>query len=172
MAGFNPYAGNFYMQDLQNMKDRIDRTMQQYQQVQNQFMPQQQPPITQNFQIAPNQPQTDLQCAYVNGIDEVKNTFVMKNGIFVNKDLTNMWFKDVTGNVKTFDLKEVIELDEKDRALMEKDNLIDNLQNQINELKGVILYANKQSSPITESDDGITAKEPKRVSRNKSNDEK
>ena len=172
MAGFNPYAGSFYMQDLQNIRDRIDRQMQQYQQNQ-QFMQPQQAPITQNFQIAPNQPQTELQCAYVNGIDEVKNTFVMKNGIFVNKELTNMWFKDVTGDVKTFELKEVIELDEKDRALMEKDNVINDLQKQLNELKGVILYANKQQpSPITEGDDGITAKEPKRVSRNKSNDEK
>ena len=38
------------MQDLQNMKDRIDTTMRQYQNLQHQFMQPQQAPITQNFQ--------------------------------------------------------------------------------------------------------------------------
>ena len=171
MAGFNPYGPNFYMQDLQNMKDRIDRTMHQYQQFQNQFTPSQQPPITQNFQIAPNQPQSELQCAYVNGIDEVKNTFVMKNGIFVNKDLTTLWSKDVTGTVKTYELREVIELDEKDKTILEKDRVIDTLQNQINELKGEISYAKQQyTNTNTESNERVTTNKSSKVSRSKTND--
>ena len=167
MAGFNPYNANFYLQDLQNMKDRIEKQLQQYQ---NQFMQnQQQAPITQNFQIAPTQPQSELQAGYVNNIEDVKNTFVIKNGIFVNKEFTNLWLKDVTGNIKTYDLKEVIELDEKDKALIEKDNMIDALKSQIDELKGVINYAtNKQSN--TERDDVPTTNKPSRVSKNKSDD--
>lgn len=171
MAGFNPYGPNFYIQDLQNMKDRIDRTMQQYQQFQNQFIPQQQAPITQNFQIAPNQPQTELQCGYVKGIDDVKNTFVMKSGIFVDKELKTLWFKDVTGNIKTFSLTEIIELDEKDKALLEKDTVISNLQKEINELKGAINYGNQYTNADTEGNERITTNKSSRVSKSKSNDE-
>ena len=71
------------------MRDSIDRTMQRYQQQQqNQIMPQQPANVTQNFQIAPIQQQNDLQAKYVNDVDEVKNTFVMREGIFINKDMT------------------------------------------------------------------------------------
>lgn len=166
---FNPFMGNFYLQDLQAMKDRIDRTMQNYK---NQYMqPQQQAPITQNFQITPQQNQSELQSAYVNGIDEVKNTFVIKNGIFVNRDLTNLWFKDVTGNIKTYSLSEVIELDEKDKALQDKDNEINSLKQEIIELKGAINYANEQyAKPITSSVEGTSKSKSSKVSRSKSVD--
>ena len=93
MPIYNPYNPNFIMQEWQGLKDRIDKSMQNYQN-QYQFMqPQQQAPITQNFQITPQQNQDELQCAYVKGINDVKNTFVIKNGIFVNRDLSTLWFK-------------------------------------------------------------------------------
>ena len=108
-----PYYQNnqFYMQDLQNMKDRIDRQMQQVQQMnQNQIQNQQPVPITQNFQLAPNPNNNELESKYVNNIDEVKNTFVMKTGVFINKDFTSLWIKDVTGNIRTFRTEEIIEM--------------------------------------------------------------
>ena len=137
MANYNPYSNtNFYLQDLQNMKDRIDRTMQQYQHQMQQ--PQVQPPITQNFQLAPTQPTTELEAKYASNIDEVKNTFVIKTGIFATKDFSTIWIKDVTGNIKTYKTEEVIELDEKDKKIQEQGVTIASLQKQINELKGVI----------------------------------
>lgn len=163
MAGFNPYNSNFYMQDLQNMRDRIDRTMQQYQQ--NQYQAQQpMQPITQNFQIAPSQPNTDLEAKYANNIDEVKNTFVIKTGIFTTKDFSTLWIKDVTGNIKTYKTEEVIELDEKDKKILEQDNTILALQQQINELKGVITNATQYNNSII--DEPITDKKSSRVSSN------
>ena len=129
MAVFNPYNPNYIMNEWQNMKDRIDRTMQSYQQ--NQMQPQ--APITQNFQIAPqNINPNELQSAYANNIEEVKNIFMIKNGIFVNKDLTSAWFKDTEGKIKTFSLIEVIEKDEKDLE-------IENLKNEINQMKTLLL---------------------------------
>lgn len=129
---YNYYPNNqFYMQDLQNMRDRIDRQMQQIQQ-QNQQPVQQ--PITQNFQLAPNPTNNELESKYVNSIDEVKNTFVMKTGVFLTKDFKTLWIKDVTGNIKTYKTEEVIELDEKDREILD-------LQKQVNELKGMIANA-------------------------------
>lgn len=130
---FNSYNPNFYMQELQSIKDRADRQMQQYQ---NQFMQPQQAPITQNFQIAPqNINPNELQSSYVNNIEEVKNIFMTKNGVFVNKDLTSLWFKDIEGKIRTFSLIEVIEKDEKDIE-------IDNLKAEINQMRTLLLQKN------------------------------
>lgn len=162
MAG---YYGNgpMYMQELQSMRDRIDGQMRQIQQ--NQMQPQVQPPIMQNFQLAPQQNGNELESKYANNFDEVKNTFVMKTGIFTNRDFSTIWVKDVTGNIRTFKTEEVVELDEKDREILD-------LQKQLNELKGMIKNANKSEyiDAITDEADGkqIT----KRVSTNKSSNAK
>ena len=147
MAVYNPYNPNYIMQEWQNMKDRIDKNMQNYQQVQNQFMqPQQQAPITQNFQIAPQTNPSELQSAYANNIDEVKNIFMTKNGIFVDKGLTVAWFKDTEGKIRTFSLIEVIEKDEKDVE-------IENLKAEINQMRTLLLQKNN------------TVEEPKKKSK-------
>ena len=145
---FNSYNPNFYMQELQNIKDRADRQMQQYQ---NQFMQPQQAPITQNFQIAPQSNPSELQSAYVNNIDEVKNIFMTKNGVFVNKELSTLWFKNTEGNIRTFTLAEVIEKDEKDIE-------IDNLKKQLEEMKSIIVQKNTVQEPIQEETKKKTTK--------------
>lgn len=165
MAGFNPYTNQYYMQDLQNMRDRIDRQMHQMQQ--NQFMQPQQPPITQNFQLAPNPMNSDLEAKYANSIDEVRNTFVVKTGIFTTKDFSTIWIKDVTGNIKTYKTEEVVELDEKDKKILDQNNQILILQKQINSLKEEI--ANASNNSII--DESITSKKSTRSTTNsKAND--
>ena len=159
------YPNNQYylqnMQDLQNMKERIDRQMQQIQQ-QNQV--QQQPvqqPITQNFQLAPNINNNELESKYVNSIDEVKNTFVIKTGVFLNKDFSILWIKDVTGNIRTFKTEEVFEMDEKDKEILM-------LKRQIEELKGVINYESDGNN--SNNDESNEIKNTKKLSnRTKSN---
>lgn len=149
---YNYYPNNqFYMQDLQNMKDRIDSQMRQ---LQNQQPVQQ--PITQNFQLAPNPTNNDLESKYANNIDEVKNTFVMKTGLFTNKDFSTIWIKDVTGNIRTFKTEEVVELDEKDREILD-------LQRQLNELRGEIENA---KSVNTDAIRTVENKKPARTSSN------
>ena len=169
MANFNPYYNNYLMQDLQGLRDRIDRTMQQYQQAQSQYMQPQQPPITQNFQISPTQPQTEIEGKYANNIDEVKNTFVIKTGIFTTKDFSTIWVKDVTGNIKTYKTQEVIELDEKDKKILEQNNTISALQQQINELKGAIMNGTNTNNS-TELSQTVANKKSTRISDNKSDD--
>ena len=130
---YNYYPNNqFYMQDLQNMREKIDRQMQQVQQMNQNQMQQQPVPITQNFQLAPQSNFNELQSGYANNIDEVKNIFMTKNGIFVNKDLSCLWYKNTEGKIKTFTLIEVIEKDEKDIE-------IENLKRQLEEAKNLIL---------------------------------
>lgn len=138
---YNYYPNNqFYIQDLQNMKDRIDNQMRQ---LQNQ-QPIQQPQIHQNFQLAPQiNSNSELQCQYADNIEQVKNTFVMKTGIFTKKDFSTIWIKDVSGNIRTFKTEEVVELDEKDREILD-------LQRQLNELRGEIENAKSVNTDITE----------------------
>ena len=167
MAGFNPYNNQYYMQDLQNMRDRIDRQMHQMQQ--SQFMQPQQPPITQNFQLAPNPMNSDLEAKYANSIDEVRNTFVVKTGIFATKDFSTIWIKDVTGNIKTYKTEEVVELDEKDKKILDQNNQILILQKQINSLKEEMANASTSNNSII--DESITSKKSTRSTTNsKAND--
>lgn len=133
---YNPYMNNFYMQDLQAMKDRIDRTMQNYQQNQNQFMQSQQPQIQQTFQLSnPNNTQTDFDGKYAENIEQVKNMLVLKNCLFVSKDMSNLWFKDVSGNIKAYSLIEIVQKDNKDIE-------IDNLKKELNDMKILIAQQN------------------------------
>jgi len=125
-----PFYGNnqYIMQDLQNMRDRIDNQMRQVQQQGQQQVPQ----VTQNFQLAPSV-NSEIEGRYANNIDEVKSTFVIKTGIFVNKDFTTLWVKDVTGKIRTFNTEEVVEMDEKDREILL-------LKKEIEEMKGMISH--------------------------------
>ena len=144
---YNYYPNNqYYMQDLQNMREKIDRQMQQVQQM-NQNQMQQQPiptNLTQTFQLAPQiNNNSELQCQYADSFDEVKNTFVIKTGIFTKKDFSTIWVKNINGNIRTFKTEEVVELDEKDREILD-------LQRQLNELRGEIENAKSVNTDITE----------------------
>ena len=130
---YNP--NNMYMQDLQNMRDRIDQQMRQAQQFQQ---PMQQPTaINQTFQLSPSTNFNDLDGKYANDIEEVRNTLTLKNTLFIDKENKNLWIKKADGSIKTYTLTEVIELDEKDKQILA-------LQKQLEEMKGMILNA-KQS---------------------------
>lgn len=156
------YNNQFYMQELQGMKDRIDSQMRQMQQ--NQMQQQQPiPQINQSFQLAPTQNNNELEGRYAKDINDVKNTFVVKTGIFVNKDFTEMWVKDTTGNVRIFRTEEIIELDPKDKE-------IDSLKKQIEELKGMIVNATKYDN--TNDVREITTKKSTRVQNDKRDDAK
>lgn len=160
MSSYNPYMNNqFYMQDLQAMKDRIDTQMRQLQQSQMQ-QPLAQQPITQNFQIAPQQNLGELEGKYAENIDEVKNTFVMKTGIFTTKDFSTIWVKDVNGSIRTFKTEEMIELDEKDKEILM-------LKTQLNDLKEVMSNANAKQSNNANANEPITNSKSARVSNNK-----
>ena len=130
----------FYMQDLQNMRDKIDMQMRQFQQP----MPnpnQQTPAINQTFQLSnPQQNNNDF------------------DGKYVAKEMTILWFKDAAGNIKSYSLAEIIELDEKDKKIIE-------LQRQIEELKGVVINAKSDTINVDES---TTRAKSSNVQNNKS----
>ena len=152
------------MQDLQNMREKIDRQMQQMQQLnQNQMQQQPVPNVTQNFQLAPNPNSNELESKYVNNIDEVKGIFVMKTGVFLNKELNTLWIKNINGDIRTFELNEIIPQDPKDIE-------INNLKKELQRMREMINYGNESdvdNSDFNESNESKTT--TKLSSRSKSN---
>lgn len=145
------YNNQLYFNDLQNMRDKIDTQLRNMQQ-----QPIAQQPITQNFQIAPSNV-NDIEGRYAESINDVKNTFVMKTGLFINRDNSTLWIKDVSGNIKTFRLEEVIEMDEKDKEIY-------SLKKQIEEMRGEIENAKHDFTNVNEQ---ITNAKPTKVQVNK-----
>ena len=162
-----PYYPNnqIYMQDLQNMREKIDRQMQQMQQLnQNQMQQQPQiPQVNQTFQLAPNPSNNELESKYVNNIDEVKGIFVMKTGVFLNKELNTLWIKNTNGDIRTFELNEIIPQDPKDVE-------INNLKQELQKMREMINYDNKSDVDNTDYDESNESKNAKKLSsRTKSN---
>lgn len=117
-----PYMQNY---NQQNINDRIDNEIERLKQMKTNM---QQPAITQNFQIAPTNNHT---LRYANTIDEVNKEVVYYDTPFFSKDLSVMWLKNANGEIKSYELNEIVLKDD-------KDIMIENLQAQINELKGMI----------------------------------
>lgn len=85
------------------------------------MMPQ---PITQNFQMLGN----TNSIKYLNDIEDVKREFVVGDTPFFSKDMSVLWIKNSKGDIKTYEIKEIVQKDEKDM-------LIDALMLQIEDLK-------------------------------------
>lgn len=144
----NPYNNQMYMQDLQGLRDRIDRQIQ----IANQGPPQS-APITQNFQLATPSKNTEG-IKYAESIEDVKKELVFMDSLFVNKDFNKMWMKNTKGDIKIYELKEIVQKDKKDME-------IEKLKEQVRELKGMI----KDAKRVTSDDDGTTSnKKSKNVS--------
>lgn len=115
----NPYMVSL---NQQNINDRIDNEIERLKQMKTQI--QQPTPITQNFQLAP----THTGIKYANTIEDVKKEMIYYETPFFTKDLSVMWLKNPKGDIKTYELNEIVQKDEKDIQ-------IELLQTQINELR-------------------------------------
>lgn len=164
--GYPNFNNQFYMQqyekDLQNIVRDAQGKINQLHNQQQMQPPQQQVPITQNFQLAPNQNMTGIK--YVNDIEDVKKELVFADTLFVNKEYTKLWAKNASGEVKAYEIKEIIEKDEKDLK-------IDELMAKINQLESE-MKNNESSSNVNSNVNATTAsKKSSGVSKNKSSDE-
>ena len=131
----NPYQ-SVYSQ--QNMYDQIDNQIAQLnsmkEQMKNNANHQQQPAINQTFQLAPN---GHGGIRYANSIEDVGKETVFVDTPFFSKDLSVLWIKNSSGDIKAYELNEIVKKDEKDLQ-------IDLLTAKINELEGMI--KNEQSN--------------------------
>lgn len=142
----NPYMPNYTAgYNQQSINDRIDGQIAQLQQMKDQLknnpiQPQnQQPAINQTFQLAPN---NNGGIKYVNSIEDVHKETVFVDTPFFSKDLSVMWLKNASGDIKAYELNEIVEKDEKDLQ-------IEFLVAQIEELKGMI----KNEQPISNANE-------------------
>lgn len=123
----NPYMQNYNTNFApQSLNDRIDNQIAQLNQMKEQIKNNsQQPAINQTFQLAPNSNHT---MRYANTIDDVNKETVYSDTPFFSKDMSILWLKGVKGDIKTYELTEIVAKDEKDLQ-------IELLQAQINELR-------------------------------------
>lgn len=123
--------------------DRINNQISELEKLRNQMQQPVTPPtnLTQNFQLAP---QNRDVIKYANSMEEVQKDLVMGDTPYFSRDMSIVWIKNLKGDIKTYELKEIIPKDEKDIK-------IDYLMAQIEELKGKI-----KNEPVTNVDEPIT----------------
>lgn len=135
LSSYSPQANieriNNQIAELEKMKSQMPTAPQQHQPTS----------INQTFQLSPNN-QTTMR--YVNSIDDVNKEFVIGDTPFFSKDLSVMWIKNPKGDVKSYEIKEIVQKDEKDL-------MIESLQLQLDELKEVINNARTDHSNDDES---------------------
>ena len=150
---------NPYMQSLnqQSFNDRIDNEIERLRQMKTQIQqPIQQPTnLTQNFQLAP----THSGIKYANTIEDVRKDMVYVDTPYFTKDLSVMWLKNTKGDIKAYELKEIVQKDDKDIQ-------IEYLMNEIEELKkGMSKYeqhntnANRENVSTSTTNDNETIRE-------------
>ena len=132
--------------------DRINSQIAELEKMKSQIHTMQ--PITQNFQLAPN----NNVIKYADNIEEVEKSFVMGDTAFFSKDLSVVWIKNLKNEIRSFMLEEILQKDEKDL-------LIESLQMQIKELKEGKGYA---KSNVINDDEPVEDKKSTNVSTNKS----
>lgn len=134
----------FNNQYLYNQQPNIDRINAQINELENMKKQIQQPlqptNLTQNFQISPTNREV---IKYANSMDDVQKEYIVGDTPYFSKDLSVVWIKSTNGNIKTYELTEIVPKDEKDIK-------IEYLQAQIEELKKGILN-NESNANIIES---------------------
>ena len=90
-------------------------------------MQNQQPAINQTFQLSPS----NSSIRYAKDIDDVRKSLVLTDTLFVDKDFNHLWFKNTSGNIKTYSLEEITEQDEKDKKIAELEAKIKSLEKEM-----------------------------------------
>ena len=135
----NPYMNSY---NPQMTIDKINEQMNELNRMKQQLQQPQQPTsLTQNFQIAPTNREV---IRYAGSMEEVQRDMVIGDTPYFSKDMSVVWIKNAKGEIKTYELNEIIPKDDKDIQ-------IELLQAQINEMKGMIKNAKSNDEYVDES---------------------
>ena len=118
----NPYMNAF---NQQASIDKLNEQINNLEKLKAQMQQPQPTNLTQNFQLAPTN--RDV-IRYANSMDEVQRDMVIGDTPYFSKDMSVVWIKNAKGEIKTYELNEIIPKDDRDL-------LIDSLQMQIAELR-------------------------------------
>lgn len=140
MYGNNPYMMGY---NPQNTVDKINAQINELERLKSQIpqnnQPQQPTNLTQNFQLAP---QNHDVIKYASSMEEVQRDMVIGDTPYFSKDMSVVWIKNTKGEIKTYELNEIIPKDEKDLQ-------IELLMSQISELKGMIANERANANDVT-----------------------
>lgn len=121
----NPYGSIFSTQpNVDRINDQIAQleAMKKHIQQQPQVTPTN---LTQNFQLTP--PSREI-VKYAGSMDEVQREIVVGDTPYFSPDMTVVWIKNTKGEIKTYELTEIVPKDQKDIK-------IELLQAQLEELR-------------------------------------
>lgn len=127
--------------NLVGMRNQLRNAQQQNQQ------PQQPTAINQTFQLSPN---GGNGIKYADSIEDVNKETVFYDTPFFSKDLSVVWLKNSSGDIKAYELNEIVQKDEKDMQ-------IELLQAQVDELKGMISNEQSYTNAVQSKDETVTA---------------
>lgn len=155
----NPYVSAY---NPQSSIDRINAQMAELEKMKTQLQQPIQPTptnLTQNFQIAPTNREV---IRYAASIDEVQRDMVVGDTPYFSKDMSVVWVKNTKGDIKTYELNEIMPKDSKDL-------MIENLQAQLDEMRKEMKYAKSSS---TDDDEPVKNAKSSSVSTSKSTNKK
>lgn len=130
----NPFQN--YNQQLE--REKLDAQIVKLQQMRDGLNQPMQPSINQTFQLAP---QGGMK--FVNSIEDVKKDIVYVDTPYFSHDLSVMWVKNNKGDIKSFELKEIVQKDQ-------KDVIIDSLQIQLDEMSKKIKELEENAKSVNE----------------------
>ena len=161
----------------QNIIDQIDNQMNQLAGMKNQLRnsqtqqnSQQQPTaINQTFQLGPG----SSGIRYANSIEEVAKETVFFDTPYFSKDFSVLWIKNASGDIKSYELNEIIAKDEKDLEIEflkeqqeAKDSQIQDLKYQIEQIRKEMIRNEQYSTNVDEPEVSTnTTKTDKSVGR-------
>lgn len=150
---YNPQANldriNTQMNELEKMKQQIQQSMSQPTN------------LTQNFQIAPTNREV---MRYANSLNEVERDMVVGDTPYFSKDMSVVWVKNTKGEIKTYELNEIVPLDEKDIKIKYLQDQIDQLKKARSNDEQYITDDIKSSAPDNDEPVGATTKKSKSTS--------
>ena len=121
------YNNSYLPYNQQPTIDRINAQMAELEKLKQQMQQTVQQPtnLTQNFQIAPTNREV---IRYAGSMEEVQRDMVIGDTPYFSKDMSVVWIKNTKGDIKTYELTEIVPKDNKDLQ-------IEYLQAQIKELR-------------------------------------
>ena len=148
----NPFQN--YNQQLE--REKLDAQIVKLQQMRDGLNQPMQPSINQTFQLAP---QGGMK--FVNSIEDIKKDIVYVDTPYFSHDLSVMWVKNNKGDIKSFELKEIVQKDQ-------KDVIIDSLQIQLDEMSKKIKELEENAKSVNEYiDEPIEEQKPTSISKSR-----
>ena len=108
--------------------DRINSQIAELERLKQQIN--QPPSINQTFQLAPS-----VGIKKADSLEQVQKEMVTIDTPYFSKDMTVLWLKYASGEVKTYELREIIEKDEKDLRIEFLMAQIEDLKKEVNNAK-------------------------------------